>query len=93
MPSVDVPCASASARPCTKAVRAAPGSLRHLLANSVADMPATRANCSTRSPPLSTLAAMSIMTFDMAEPPASASMPTLDSEVARPSTSPSVSPT
>ena len=67
-------------------------SCRNMVLNSFVVIPATLANCSSLSPPFSAASAISTMTLEKAEPPASASMPTEDSAAARPTSSRHIAP-
>ena len=91
-PLVVMPCDSTPDSPLMNASSAIAGSLFQAAENCSADMPDTCANRDSDSPPSSTALPMRFIVCDMAEPPASASMPTEDMAVAMPITSPSVRP-
>ena len=60
-------------------------SFSNAVLKSSALIPATSANCSNESPPCSTASCILDITVDIADPPASASIPTLDNAPAKPS--------
>ncbi|MNY43079.1 hypothetical protein D3C86_1780150 [compost metagenome] len=87
------PAALMRPRPSMKVAIASAGSSLNAFWNSDEDMPATSAKRSSSSPPADTDIAMSVMIREIAEPPASASMPTDASAFANPRTCASVRPT
>ena len=91
--TADIPDPSSFPRPLMNSATAPTASLRHAEANSFADIPAIFAKLSTFFEPVSTSVSMVLSSFEKAEPPASASMPTDESAVATASICGSVSPT
>ncbi|MNW50215.1 hypothetical protein D3C74_276620 [compost metagenome] len=88
----DSPSAPALPKPMTNDSNAAPASSRQAVWNAEEVIPAVLANKSRVSPPVSTLAPIRFIVIDMAEPPASASIPTDDIAADMPMICPSDKP-
>ena len=89
----DTPCSSILDRPTMNASIAPAGSAFHMALNSSVVTPATLAKSLSESLPVSTATCIWIMAFEKAVPPASASRPTDESAVAKPSICDCVRPT